>query len=39
MVINTKKHSDKMAAKQGAGEASGEPNKIGASTPYDPVTF
>jgi Transposase DDE domain group 1 len=35
MVINTKKHSDKMAAKQGAGEASGEPNKIGASTPYD----
>ncbi len=35
MVINTKEHSDKMAAKQGAGEASGEPNKIGASTPYD----
>jgi hypothetical protein len=35
MVINTKEHSDKMAAKQGAGEASGEPNKIGAFTPYD----
>src|ERR1700732_4262703 len=35
MVINTKEHSDKMAAKQGAGEASGEPNKIGASTAYD----
>src|SRR6202790_1777781 len=35
MVINTKEHSDKMAAKQGAGEASGEPNQIGASTPYD----
>src|SRR6202790_5589955 len=35
MVINTKEHSDKMGAKQGAGEASGEPNKIGAFTPYD----
>lgn len=35
MVINTKEHSDKMAGKQGAGKASGEPNKIGASTPYD----
>src|SRR6202166_1001735 len=35
MVINTKEHSDKMAAKQGAGEASGEPNKNGAFTPYD----
>jgi Transposase DDE domain group 1 len=35
MVINTKEHSDKGPAKQGAGEVSGEPNKIGASTPYD----
>src|SRR6202163_3550850 len=35
MVINTKEHSDKMAAKQGAGEASGEPNKITAATAYD----
>jgi len=35
MVINTKEHSDKRPAKQGAGEVIGEPNKIGASTPYD----
>jgi len=34
-VINTKEHSDKSSANQGAGEVSGEPNKIGASTPYD----
>jgi hypothetical protein len=34
-VINTKEHSDKGPAKQGAGEVIGEPNKIGASTPYD----
>src|SRR5882672_8615700 len=35
MVINKKKHSDKDRAKQGAGEVTAEPNKIGASTPYD----
>jgi Transposase DDE domain group 1 len=35
MVINKKEHSDKGPAKQGAGEDIGEPNKIGASTPYD----
>ena len=35
MVINKKEHSDKGSVKQGAGEDVGEPNKIGASTPYD----
>jgi hypothetical protein len=35
MVINKTEHSDKGPAKQGAGEVIGEPNKIGASTPYD----
>src|ERR1022692_4177263 len=35
MVINTKEHSDKRPAKQGAGEASGETNKTGACTPHD----
>jgi hypothetical protein len=35
MVINKTEHSDKGPAKQGAGEGIGEPNKIGASTPYD----
>ena len=30
-----KKHSGKARAKQGPDEVSGEPNKIGASTPYD----
>src|SRR5260370_5492982 len=35
MVINTKEHSDKRPAKQGAGEVIREPNKIGACTPYD----
>jgi Transposase DDE domain group 1 len=35
MVINKIEHSDKGPAKQGAGEVIGEPNKIGASTPYD----
>src|SRR6202171_1004907 len=35
MVINKIEHSDKGSAKQGAGEVIGEPNKIGASTPYD----
>jgi hypothetical protein len=39
MVINKIEHSDKRPAKQGAEEVIGEPNKIGASTPYDPVTF
>ena len=35
MVTNRKKHSEKLPAKQGPEEASSEPNKIGASTPYD----
>src|ERR1700681_3165963 len=35
MVINAKEHSDKCPVKQGVGEVIGEPNKIGASTPYD----
>jgi hypothetical protein len=35
MVINKTEHSDKGSVKQGAGEGIGEPNKIGASTPYD----
>src|SRR5258707_1725287 len=35
MVINTKEHSDKRPAQQGAGEVIREPNKIGACTPYD----
>jgi hypothetical protein len=35
MVINKKEHSDNGPAKQGAGEVIGEPNRIGASTPYD----
>ena len=35
MVINKTEHSDKNPAKQGAEEVIGEPNKIGASTPYD----
>jgi hypothetical protein len=39
MVNNKKEHSDKKPARQGAGEDIAEPNKIGASTPYDPVTF
>ena len=39
MVIDKTELSDKEPAKQGAGEVIGEPNKIGASTPYDPVTF
>jgi hypothetical protein len=39
MVINRKEHSDKKPAKQGAEAVIREPNKIGGSTPYDPVTF
>src|ERR1700685_4002782 len=35
MMINKTEHSDKGPAKQGAGEGVGEPNKIGASTPYN----
>jgi hypothetical protein len=35
MVTSRKKHSEKTPAKQGPEEASSEPNKIGASTPYD----
>jgi len=34
-VINSKEHSDKNSAKQGAEAVKAEPNKIGASTPYD----
>lgn len=34
-MINKREPSDKRAAKQGAGAVIGEPNKIGASTPYD----
>jgi len=35
MVINRKEHNDKTVAKQDAGEPTAEPNRIGASTPYD----
>jgi hypothetical protein len=35
MVKNRNKHSDKTAAKQGAEKVAPEPNRIGASTPYD----
>jgi hypothetical protein len=35
MVTNRKEHSEKPPAKQGPEEASPDPNKIGASTPYD----
>jgi hypothetical protein len=35
MVINTKEDSEKRPAKQGPEEVIWEPNKIGASTPYD----
>ena len=34
-MINRKKHSDKKPGKQAAEEVIAEPNKIGASTPYD----
>src|SRR5579863_2586002 len=33
--MNKKKDTDKTPAKQGAGAVLSEPNKIGASTPYD----
>ena len=32
---NKREHSDKQPARQGAEEVIAEPNKIGASTPYD----
>ncbi len=35
MVNNKKEHSDKKPATQGAEQVIAEPNKIGASTPYD----
>src|SRR5216117_68098 len=35
MVTNRIQHSDKKPVKQGAGEIAPEPNRIGASTPYD----
>jgi hypothetical protein len=35
MVINTREHSEKKPAEQGPEEVIREPNKIGASTPYD----
>jgi hypothetical protein len=35
MVTNRKEHSEKTPVEQGPEEASPEPNKIGASTPYD----
>src|SRR5258707_1776608 len=35
MVTNRIQHSDKKAVKQGPGEIAPEPNKIGASTPFD----
>jgi len=35
MVINKREHSEKRRAKQGPKEGIGEPNRIGASTPYD----
>jgi hypothetical protein len=34
-VINTREHSEKRPANQGPGEVIRDPNKIGASTPYD----
>jgi len=34
-VNNKTEHSDNRPARQGAGEDIPEPNKIGASTPYD----
>jgi hypothetical protein len=35
MVTNRKQHSSESRAKQGSNEVHSEPNKIGASTPYD----
>ena len=39
MVNNRKKHTPKTPAKQGADAVISKPMKIGAATPYDPVTF
>jgi hypothetical protein len=38
-VKNNQKHNGETPAKQGAEGAIPEPLKIGASTPYDPVTL
>lgn len=35
MVMNGKQHSSETRSKQASNEVYGEPNKIGASTPYD----
>jgi len=39
MVPDRKKHNAKTPVKQGAPDIAPAPNKINASTPYDPVTF
>jgi hypothetical protein len=39
MVSNRKKHTPKTRAKQEADAVIPKPMKIGAATPYDPVTF
>ena len=39
MVTNRKEHTQKTADKQAPDVVIGKPMKIGASTPYDPVTF
>jgi hypothetical protein len=39
MVISSRQHIEKEGAPQGAGAGILEPSKIGACTPYDPVTF
>jgi hypothetical protein len=39
MVTNRKEHNQKTPVKQGPEDIAPEPNKINASTPYDPVTF
>src|SRR5436190_14959917 len=35
MVNSSQEHSEKSRSRQGTGEVSGEPYKIGAATPYD----
>jgi hypothetical protein len=39
MVSGSKQHTAPGPVKQGPPEVAPEPNKIGASTPYDYVTF
>ena len=39
MVKRSGQDSEKKPAKQGPQEVIPEPNKIGSSTPYDPVTL